>query len=205
MEFASMKLRSRLAVVCVLAATAVSSTFAQTAAELDSSIREHVCPANKIDTRGLPDFGPCKALEPDYMRVDRCQTQAQHYASLAYEYNRMYEACHPDAASADLANRLAGQRAKISAAAAADTRQALERQYDDAVSAAQKSYQAREAQEQVEQEARQQATRQSRRYEQRAQSSECVPKDMGYGNYCYKRCGVDAACGQACAQIPPCE
>lgn len=172
---------------------------------------------------------PSQAWLDCYHQMGECRKQIDADNQVIYEANRVFRLCNQhqseidqsstdsrprtgysspgspsqnDYGSSDLASRLAAQRQKN--ATADDIRRQQDQQFSDTVRSTQQQYQQFKAHEQAEQDARRQAARQSRRYEQQAPSSECVPKDIGYGNYCYKRCGVDAGCMQACGNIPPC-
>src|ERR1700753_1282155 len=103
-----LRLSTTAALFALTGAAVVSHSLAQDAADIDNAIQNHICPAAKIDTRQLPNFEPCKALEPQWSKVDACQNEEQHYANLAYEYNKIYVDCHKDAASTSSAKPSGG-------------------------------------------------------------------------------------------------
>jgi hypothetical protein len=101
--------------------------FASTASAIDeneirAALQNHICPTQKIDTRGLPDLKPCDRFGGDLIAANKCQ---DHELSVYYkilDYNKLYDACHADysgktdtqrrkSEDADAVNR--AERAKI--------------------------------------------------------------------------------------------
>src|ERR1700752_2430537 len=83
-----MKLRL---LTCLVVAFAAAPAAAE---DIESALAGGVCPAAKIDDRGLPDFKSCKAFEPDWFKASACQDEATRYWNRVLKYNKLYDGCH---------------------------------------------------------------------------------------------------------------
>jgi hypothetical protein len=80
--------------VVVMLGGSVSTALAidaTTEREIISTLDQGKCPAQKIDDRGLPDYGPCNTGH--LMQDERCMSHQEYIANQIAKYNKRYEDC----------------------------------------------------------------------------------------------------------------
>lgn len=84
----------KLAAVFFISICTAPAAFAIDQREIEGALQKHECPAEAIDTRGMPNFKLCTQYEPDWTKVNECQDEQSHFWQLALKYNALYRACH---------------------------------------------------------------------------------------------------------------
>jgi hypothetical protein len=87
--------RILLAVTLLICGMPTALCAELTEQDILSALNRHICPDAKIDTSGLPNLHLCDNA-PDLSSGSKCQDDQIRLYYKILDYNKMYDACHPE-------------------------------------------------------------------------------------------------------------